>query len=444
MTRRGRPPKGSLYLGATGWRARVTVTIDGERVRKAFDLGTSNKSAARLKLKRLLDVEAPTPAEAARVETFREAALRIVEASKIRTTAQRKARLEHHVFEHLGDKSVDEVTASDVREVLATVAGAGLSRQLCTHVKNDISAVLGELWRNEVISENVVAKVRVPDAKVDTRERAVLTDAELVLYLSWEHPDPKWRADTLERQTMACVSRMFGGLRHGDVLALRWESFDVTDGRFEHGWAPRKKTARPQLLEVPEMLRPILRDWWERHGRPRSGLIFATRHGERAGEERVGASVARAFRRDLRRALGIDEPQRVELMRRNGRRDVRIEFKPARPLTPRERELFEETEFTKPVDFHSFRRAFKQALADAGVELTTAMSLSGASDVKAHQRYLANTSKMRRVPVEALPTFAMVRAETPDAGLRNPPNSQCRRVDLNHRPEAYEASALTD
>ena len=37
-------------------------------------------------------------------------------------------------------------------------------------------------------------------------------------------------------------------------------------------------------------------------------------------------------------------------------------------MTPRERELLEETEFTGPVEFHSFRRAFKQALGEAGVE----------------------------------------------------------------------------
>ena len=30
------------------------------------------------------------------------------------------------------------------------------------------------------------------------------------------------------------------------------------------GWAARKKTQRPQRLEIPPMLRPILRDWWER------------------------------------------------------------------------------------------------------------------------------------------------------------------------------------
>lgn len=54
----------------------------------------------------------------------------------------------------------------------------------------------------------------------------------------------------LERQVMACVSRCFGGLRTGDLHALRWESLDTAEGMFRFGWAARKKTARPQLLEI--------------------------------------------------------------------------------------------------------------------------------------------------------------------------------------------------
>src|SRR5690606_29126940 len=123
---------------------------------------------------------------------------------------------------------------------------------------------------------------------------------------------------------------------------------------------------------------------------------------------------ATELRRDLRRAFGVDAAVRVPCMRKNGRKDVRVRWEPVRQLSARERELFEETEFTKPVDFHSFRRAFKQALADAGVELTTAMTLSGASDVKAHQRYLTNTAKMRTLPAAALPNFSIMRAETSD------------------------------
>jgi hypothetical protein len=106
---------------------------------------------------------------------------------------------------------------------------------------------------------------------------------------------------------MACISRCFGGLRTGDMHALRWESLDTEDGQFRFGWAPRKRTARRQLLAIPAMLRPLIRDWWERTGRPSTGLLFAARRGEHAGSgPKIGVSHAVAFRRDLRRAFGVD------------------------------------------------------------------------------------------------------------------------------------------
>src|SRR5690606_33811892 len=100
-------------------------------------------------------------------------------------------------------------------------------------------------------------------------------------------------------------------------------------------------------------------------------------------------------------------------------------------MTPRERELLEETEFTKPTDFHSFRRAYKQALANAGVELTTAMALSGATDAKAHQRYLTNTALARPVPEQALPRLTIQRASAASHSgatprhLRSQPANDC-------------------
>ena len=78
-------------------------------------------------------------------------------------------------------------------------------------------------------------------------------------------------------------------------------------------------------------------------------------------------------------------------------------------MTERERELLTETEYTRPVDFHSFRRQFKQALADAGVDVQQAMNLSGATDLSAHKRYLTNTSKAREIPINALPLFGAPR-----------------------------------
>ena len=72
------------------------------------------------------------------------------------------------------------------------------------------------------------------------------------------------------------------------------------------------------------------------------GPVFPSRRGRRAGAVKGKTSHANAFRRDLRRAFGADvwNPQTGQ-------------FEHTRPLTRRERELFEETDFTMPVDFHS-------------------------------------------------------------------------------------------
>jgi len=181
----------------------------------------------------------------------------------------------------------------------------------------------------------------------------------------------------------------------------------------------RSVTDAPTAASVPELLRPILRDWWERKGRPTTGLLFPARRGERAGEERKPGSVAKALRRDLARAFGIERRVDKPKVRSNGRPDTLHSCEEARPMTARERELLVETEFTRPVEFHSFRRAFKQALAEAGVELQTAMTLSGATDATTHRRYLTNTSKARQIPEAALPRISMAHAESAEPANEN-------------------------
>jgi hypothetical protein len=69
--------------------------------------------------------------------------------------------------------------------------------------------------------------------------------------------------------------------------------------------------------------------------------------------------------------------------------------------------LFFETATTRPVDFHSFRRAFNTALARADVNVQKAMALAAHSDVKTHMRYVMKTKAMRTIPEAALPTLPL-------------------------------------
>jgi hypothetical protein len=130
--------------------------------------------------------------------------------------------------------------------------------------------------------------------------------------------------------------------------------------------------------------------------------VFPARRGKRAGEAKAKSSHAKAFRRDLERAFGVyawkwDEPAKGKTEPETG------SYVEAREHTARERQLFTETPHTMPVDFHSWRRAYSQALADADVNVQQAAGRAGHASLTAHQRYLENASKMRRLPEKALP-----------------------------------------
>ncbi len=415
----GRPRKGTLIQTRTGYKARLTHDVDGVPVRsQRVDLETKSRAAARVKLKRLETFGVANKEKAVNFETFKEAALRLVGESRIASKDYRMGRLENHVFPAFGHKPVNEVEPADIRDVLKELADGDYSQDFISKVKVDIGSVTNALFEEGILRENPIARVlRLPAGKVDNREKAVLTDEELTIYLSWEHPQPQHRHAVRERQTMACISRIFGGVRVGDIRSMQWEHFDTTNGEFKFGYAARKKTKRPQLLEIHPVLRPILRDWWEWHQQPATGPMFPVLKGERAGDGSRGrTNIASAMRRDLMRALGLEVLKQTAIERADGKVNPKhFVWVEARPMTHRERELFQETEFTKPVDFHSFRRAFKQALAEADMDFQRSMALSGSTDVKAHMRYLNNTSKARILPDAAVPDIgtAMARIQKP-------------------------------
>jgi integrase len=453
--RGGRPRKGHLEQRGRFWWCQLTITVDGESVRRWFNLQTESKPAARRKMERLIaehaagSTSATEMAEQAkRGETFAEAANRCHDARKadgVRSAADELARLKRYAAD-LSAFEVKKIKTGMVNTVLDTTKAAGKSRQTVQHLKQDIANVFAMLKREGVVTMNPVTEAELPKfAKTVKKVRTTLTDDELFTYLSWQHPEEFQQMASLERQVMACVARMFGGLRTGDLHSIDWSTLDTTNGRFALGWAPRKKTHRPQPLEIPEMLRPILRDWWERTGKKAAGPVFPVRRGERVGEEREKSSHAKAFRRDLRRAFGIEQQRPVEVVRSNGRKLTKRVWETVRALTPRERELFEEGRYTLPTDFHSWRRAYSQALADADVNAQQASALAGHASLAAHQRYLANATKVRAIPIAALPRIGVshqVSGGTPEPENTNQPDSggrdRDRTCDFRHvKPALY-------
>jgi hypothetical protein len=129
-------------------------------------------------------------------------------------------------------------------------------------------------------------------------------------------------------------------------------------------------------------------------GAPREARRFWAKDGRQA---------RRGLRRDLQRVFGLEEWQEKGFTWKRAERK----------LTARERELFEDTPFTRPVDFHSWRRAYSQALAVANVSSQQAQALAGHASLDAHSRYLNNTAKMRAAPLDELPKILVLPRSVP-------------------------------
>jgi len=334
--------------------------------------------------------------------------------------------LELYVFEAIGRLPLSDVRASHVRSVIDDAAAQGLKRATVAHVRGVLNRMFRSAVESELVEQNPVAAVRMPRMREVRKERAILTDAELATFIACAAVD-------LELRMLALVARCEGGMRTGDLH--RWDWTMIDRGDFTECIIPRAKTNAPQRLAVPETLAPFLRAWWERAGSPESGPVFPVRTGKRAGEEkRPLNSYAKRLRRELFRA-GVYRltPVDVAATKPGMRRDLG-KLAEGTKLAPNPRDpLYYETASTLPVDFHSFRRAFASALAEAGVNVQHAMHLTAHSDPRVHARYVMNTSAMRLIPDAAIPRLhAAPACELPS------------RDDSRPRPDDSEPANASD
>jgi len=399
----GRPRSGQLIWRESGWVARLTTEIHGERVRVCRALGTDNKAVARRKLARLLESENASAEEAARPETFEEAARRIVAnqgAEGHRTWKDRLARLQRLAFPEFGQLPVNEVRPPHIRQALDLGLSKGLSRRTLALVKIDVSTVLGELWRDEVIAANPAAQVVVPKgAPCDDRERVVLTDEEFAAFMACPDIAP-------ELHMLGLASRTLGGMRTSDLHAWNWAHIDTVN--WSGARVPRPKTKTKDRLAMPSVLVPVLQAWWDAR-QANGGPGVPVRKGRRAGERKQGKTSYADALREAVWVAGVVRPL-------PGFEGAWLALEAARAT--KETELIEAAEHEakrhcliqsgsdeyKPLDFHSFRRAYNTALAGANVNVQIAMRLAGHRSASTHMRHVLFTDELS-APAQALPVL---------------------------------------
>lgn len=154
-----------------------------------------------------------------------------LDKSTIKDIEARRQRIRKFAEPLLGTRLAADIQPADFTEVYEAMAKTGASRTSVTHLKWDLSKCWKRLEHDGMLEVGLGAapsKGIVPkDAKVDSRQRSVLTDPELQEYLDYRHPIAKYDAYVLERQVLCSVSRLFGGLRTGEMLNMRWEAFTI-------------------------------------------------------------------------------------------------------------------------------------------------------------------------------------------------------------------------
>jgi integrase len=389
-----RPRTGSLEEREDSFYVRLTVDteIPGETDRQWFCLNTRDRTAAEL-LRDQLNANA-SPARSTSphaAQTIKERGEPWLKARKARGVAQwdsERGWLANHIYPEIGDLPIGTVGPDGCMKVINAVMAKKLSPGTIEHIRSTMHLIFDEAWRFGVIPENPMLKVKVPPIPYVEKDRVILTDDELLVF---------WVCDDtgLEIRMLSLTARCEGGMRTRDCTAWDWTDIDRKD--FAWCVVPRTKTGKPQKLEIPEVLRGPLRAWWAKQGSPTSGPVFPVTRGKRKGEARLTRGVSFAGR--LRCALMLAGVKRHECAHPDVRPTEKAPCCPEFSADP----LYNPTRWSLPVDFHSFRRAFSTALADAGINTQQAMKLAGHADPRAHARYIMEKEKPRLIPEAALP-----------------------------------------
>lgn len=335
-----RKAEGRYRKGPNGWSVQIWKTIGTDdngkpiKARRWEALGTHSKDLAHDRGAKLIKAEADGRT-AAEPETFEQAAERVMadRAATIATADGQLGWLRKHVFESIGTMLARDVERADLDAILKRMQRDAYAAESMKQVRKALVAVYDALKSEGALGKKSSPVPPVgelprplPEA-IDTRPKAVLRDTELLVYL--EYADPRggesWRRAVRERQLMTLLSRCIGGMRTGEIQSLTWARAAADDG-FDRVEVVRHKAKHDgkqskvrQLYTLDGTVLPYFLCYWYRRHQHITGaapalesVLFPVAREARDGDARIGerrkdsTSVAKALRRDIKRAFGLE------------------------------------------------------------------------------------------------------------------------------------------
>jgi integrase len=208
----------------------------------------------------------PLPSASITVKQYAERWL-AARRGRIRSVDDEAGRLQHHVYPHLGERSLESIRPRDIRDLILKLRE---NKKLAPRTIRHVFAVLSRLFRSAVVDELIVASPAIV-------EKGILPKNV--------DKDPKWRATAIferdevvtlisdrripEPRRILYAIKFLSGVRHGEAAGLYWSDYDADMaplGRFRvsHQYVDEPlKTGVPREVPVHPVLATILKAWRE-------------------------------------------------------------------------------------------------------------------------------------------------------------------------------------
>ena len=217
---------------------------------------------------------------------------------KVKKTAKQDGqRLVLHVYPHIGNLPVADVTLDDCEDVMAH-----LPAELSSATRRHVAQLMHRILAMAVYPARLRASSPLPRGFMPRVRR---TKALTYLYPDEEAKllkctDPK--VPLLERLYFGFLARE--GLRESEALALTWADIDLKRGACR---LDSNKTDDPRAWALGDDVVRALRRWHVLRGTPKRGFIFADKKGHRLKDWHLAARL-----RDALKLAGVDRPELYE------------------------------------------------------------------------------------------------------------------------------------
>jgi integrase len=284
-----------------------------------------------------------------------------------------KSDLTQRVLPDLGARRASDIRRGDVQRLVDRMVGEGLSGSRVRNIVNSLRAVYRFANDREETDNNPCQSLRLPNG-AGKRERVLsVAEGEELLSVIPEKDRAQWAVG------------LYGGLRAGEMMALRWEDVDLDASviRVRRGWDELEGEITPKSVsgvrDVPvvhalrrHLLAAQLACAWS--SQP-DGLVF----GRSQRTPFVPSTVARR----ARRAWDTENARRTKLDEQDGGKRARL----------------------VPVTLHEMRHCYVSLMAHAGVPIGTVSKWAGHADIKTTMNVYAKV-----MPEAATEAVALVNA----------------------------------